>query len=187
MITIFEKLQEINATVKRGKEEDLIDEAREEQRRESFELIESLLLGENVSGVEYVDGNKDEVVEHLKQITYEEFEKLCKRIQKDKCAAFSYESHFDIIVELATFQSVDQLNELYLDYISPTIRNAKKGGVARTIKERQLKSYILLKNILSSENNDCQQFVEQNLKKIQKLLLMAVQTKKQSSQVMRLT
>lgn len=126
------------------------------------------------------------MVEYLKFIPKKRLENLFKTIHNDKQSAFIYESEFDIIEALAVFQPVNELKSLYVDCITPTIRDAKKGGLARIMKERQLKSYTLLKNILCSENGDCIQFVQDNLKNIQKLLLTSVQTKKHTSQTVRL-
>lgn len=184
--TILEKIKQLSSKIEPKAEDRAIDASRQAQIQESFDVIQSLLRGENVSGIEYIEENSDEVLNHLKLIPKKRIQNLLKT-SHNHLSPFVYESYFDIIEALAIFQSADTLKELSTDYIVPTINNVKKGGVTRIIKERQLKSYILLKNILSSENEGCIEFVQTNLKNIQKILLNAVQAKKHNSQIIRLT
>lgn len=99
---------------------------------------------------------------------------------------FVYQAHFELLIALAVYQSADILNELFINYIEPTLRNAKKSGVTQMLKERQIKSYNLLRNILESENKGCEKFVNENLLQIQKVLLNTLQNRKNSSQHLRL-
>lgn len=179
--TVLEKLKELNATIKRSAD-DQIDSAHQKE----YEYIQNLIRGENSLVVEYIENNSEEVLEHLKLIPKKRMKTLFQSAQLH-LDPFGYESYFDIIEALAVFQSDSQLKSIYDEYITPTIRNSKKGGVTRIIKERQLKSYTLLKNILISENEGCVKFVQENLKQIQKLLLTSVNTKKHNSQITRLT
>lgn len=187
METILTKIQELHATLDQDEsDETKIDAARQKEIQAAYDVIQSLLKGENALGVEYVEENGEEVLTHLRLIPNKRLRNLFKTA-KQHLGPFAYESYFDIIEALAVFQSADHLKDLYDEYIAPTIKNVKKAGVTRIIKERQLKSYILLKNILSSENAGCVEFVEGNIKQIQKVLLTAVQTRKHNAQVTRLT
>ncbi|XP_031623691.1 RRP12-like protein [Contarinia nasturtii] len=100
---------------------------------------------------------------------------------------FAYQAYFELLIVLAVYQSAEQLNELFINYIEPTLRNAKKNGITQLIKERQIKSYHLLHNILKCENTGCEKFVNENLLQIQKVLLNTLQNRKNSSQDLRLS
>lgn len=186
MQAILEKIKELAAKVKQNEEARPIDASRQKEIQEAFDLIQSLVRGENTAGIDYIEENSDEVKEYLRLIPRKRLQNLFK-LAHQNLGPFGYEAYFDIIESLAVFQSADNLKNLHTDYIVPTIRNVKKGGVTRLIKERQLKAYTLLRDILSSENEGCVLFVKGFVKRIQKLLLEAVHTKKHSSQIVRLT
>lgn len=186
---ILKRVQELNVSLERDDEEHRqFDEAERTRIKEAYEFLENLLEGKNELGVEYVQAadNEDEIKDKLRIVPPRRVQQLFKHI-KWLLGPFVYESYFDIIVSLAVYQSAEQLKQLFDDYISPTLRNAKEGGVTRLIKERQSKSYELLKNILLSETTGCTTFVNGNVRQIQNLLLGTLQNRKNSSQVARLT
>lgn len=184
---ILEKIQKLNQSLDRSVEEDRKFDASETARiQEAHDVLESLLKGENALGVEYVEENGEEIENYLRAMPEKRLQQLFKKAKAHN-GPFVYEACFDIVVCLALYQPCDQLKELFDDYIAPTLRNAKKGGITRSIKERQLKSYELLKNILLSENEGCQTFVAANVKEIHKVLLGTVLESKSNAKVMQLT
>lgn len=105
----------------------------------------------------------------------------------NKLNAFQCEAFFELLQIISVYQSPERLTKLFEEYIEPTLRNAKSGGVSTMVKQRQAKSYEMLKNILESDNGGCKAFVAQHLLKIQGTLLHTLQNRKSSSQDMRLT
>lgn len=184
---ILEKIQKLNQALDRSAEEDRKYDAGERVRiQEAYDVLESLLRGENALGVEYVEENGEEIENYLRVVPEKRLQQLFKNTKAHN-GPFVYEACFDIVVCLALYQSNEQLKELFDDYIAPTLKNAKKGGITRSIKERQLKSYELLKNILLSENAGCQAFVAAHVKEIHKVLLGTVLESKNNAKVMQLT
>lgn len=184
---ILEKIQKLNQSMDRSAEQDRKYDANETARiQEAHDVLESLLHGENALGVEYVEENGEEIENYLRFVPAKRLQQLFRRTKAHN-GPFVYEACFDIVVCLALYQSRDQLKELFDDYIAPTLKNAKKGGITRSIKERQLKSYELLKNILLSKNDGCQSFVGANVKEIHKMLLGTVLESKSNAKVMQLT
>lgn len=123
--------------------------------------------------------------ELLRTIPAQRLNQLFKGTQQF-IGVFAYQAYFELLMALAVYRSAEQMNELFEDYIEPTLRNAKKGGITNLIKERQAKSHQLLYNILKSENSGCEQFVRENLLQIQKVLLNTLQNRKHTSQEVRL-
>lgn len=158
------------------------DEAKKIQ--DAFDLLKNIIQ-ENAMGVEYVEGNEDEVCELLRVIPVKRLSQMFKSTQQF-IGTFAYQAYFELLIVLAIYQTDETLNELFVKYIEPTLRSAKKSGVTPLIKERQAKTYELLRNILKSENPGCQKFVAGNLFEIQKTLLNTLQNRKSSSQDIRL-
>lgn len=186
--TILDMIQKLNQSIEHDDDDNdqKIDEGESKLIQEAYDILQQLLRGENVLGDEYIKGNEEEVKEYLTIVPTKRLQNLFKHT-KTSLGPFKYEAYFDIIVALALYQPATQLKELFDDYIAPTLRNVKKGGVSRLIKERGLKSYELLKNILQSENNGCVQFTKSNLKEIQKILLGSMQENKENVKVAQLT
>lgn len=184
---ILEKIQKLNQSLDRSAEKDRKYDASETARiQEAHDVLESLLRGENALGVEYVEENDQEIQIFLRVLPEKRVQQLFKKTRAHN-GPFVYEACFDIVVCLALYQPSDQLKELFDEYIAPTMKNAKQGGITRSIKERQLKSYELLQNILLSENDGCQTFAAANVKEIHKLLLGTVLENKSNAKVMQLT
>lgn len=184
---ILEKIQKLNQSLDRSAEEDRTYDTSETTRiQAAHDVLESLLRGENALGVEYVEDNDEEIQNFLRVVPEKRVQQLFKKTRAHN-GPFVYEACFDIVVCLAVYQPRDQLKELFDEYIAPTMKNAKQGGITRTIKERQLKSYELLQNILLSENDGCQTFVAINVKEIHKVLLGTVLESKSNAKVMQLT
>lgn len=183
---VLQKVQELNQTIDRKEEEKVQIGAGEAKKiQEAYDLLKNIIQ-ENAMGLEYVDGNTDEVRDLLRTIPGKRIQQLFKGTQQT-IGTFSYQAYFELLIELAVYQSTEQLSELFTEYIEPTLRNAKKGGITQVIKERQSKSYQLLQNILESDNAGCKKFVSENLLQIQKALLNTLQNRKDSSQDARLT
>lgn len=183
---ILQKVQEINQTVDRSEEDNIqIGEDKAKQIQDAYDLLKNTIQ-ENSMGIEYVDSNGDEIRQLLQTIPQKRLQQLVKNTQQF-IGTFAYQAYFELLIALAVYQPAEKLHELFGEYIEPTLRNAKKGGITQLIKERQFKSYELLKNILESENAGCQSFVSKNILQIQKALLNTLQNRKNSSQDIRLT
>lgn len=184
--SVLQKVQELNKTVERNDSDaETIGVNEAKKIQESYDLLKNI-IEENAMGVEYVEGNADEVCEQLQIIPAKRVQQLFKNTQKS-IGSFAYQAYFELLMALAVYQSEEKLNELFNEYIEPTLRNAKKGGITPMIKERQSKSYQLLQNILESQRDGCCKFVSTNLKQIQKALSNTQQNRKDSSQDARLT
>lgn len=183
--TIEHKIQELNTQLDRNADEEKQIDAQQAKRiQAACDFLKSLIL-ENEMGIEYIEGNQDEINEMLMIVPPKRLQLLFKSTQQT-LNTFAYQSYFELLMSLAVYQSPEELKDFFLQYIEPTLRNAKVGGVSRLIKERQVKSYELLKNILQSENAGCKKFVAENLLQIQKTLVNTLQNRKQSSQNVRL-
>lgn len=183
--TVLQKVQEMNRTLDRNETDDSPIGAAEAKRIEDAYNLLKNIIQENEMGVDYVDGNEDEMRELLQTVPVKRLSQLFKRTQQF-IEPFVYQAYFELLIPLAVYQSEQTLNELFVKHIEPTLRSAKKGGLTPLIKDRQAKSYELLRNILESENNGCQKFVQENLLQIQKALLNTLQNRKSSSQDVRL-
>lgn len=184
--TVLQKVQELNQTLDRGETDEIQIGATEAKKiQDAYDLLKNIIQ-ENAMGIEYVDGNKDEVLELLKVVPPKRLNQLFKGTQQS-IGTFAYQAYFELLIALSVYQSDELLNELFVKYIEPTLRSAKKSGVTTLIKERQAKSYELLRNILESQKAGCLKFVAENLLQIQKALLNTLQNRKNSSQDIRLT
>lgn len=91
---------------------------------------------------------------------------------------FVKESILDLIRALVPYQDAESINKLYQQCIKslPEIKNNKE----------QKKAYRLLEEICSSETDGCKEFVKQNRKYVQKLLLKSLDSAVISSKGARL-
>lgn len=183
--SVLQKVQDLNQSVQRSSDETQIDEAEAKKIKNAVDLLKNTIQ-ENALGGEYVEENADEVREMLLTVPVKRLQQLFKNVQQF-IEPFTYQALFELLIVLSVYLSGDDLNDLFVEYIEPTLRNAKMGGVTKLIKERQTKSYDLLRNILSSDHDGCQQFVSANSLKIQKALLNTLQNRKDNSQDVRLT
>lgn len=175
---ILHKLQELNNGIDRTDEEDVNDNT-------AITTVKNLLEG-NPMALANIENKSEEISALLKSISKKRLQGMFKSTH-NQLNSFTFQAYFELLVVLAIYQSAKELNELFTDYIEPTLRNAKKGGVTHLIKERQAKSYELLENILESENPGCKHFVGEHLLAIQKVLLNTLQNRKAGSQDARLT
>lgn len=175
-----EKIHKLNLALDRAAEEDRQYDADESVRiDEAYELLKRAMRGEGKL-------DDDEIQNNLRIVPERRMQKLFKKV-KTQNGPFVYEACFDIVMSMALYSSHEQLQELFEAYIAPTLRNAKTGGITSSIKERLLKSYELLKNILLSENEGCRSFVAAHVKEIHKLLLGTALESKSNAKVMQLT
>lgn len=99
------------------------------------------------------------------------------------------EALYDIVENLALYQSSEKLKRLFDDFVYPVLTRAKRAAVAKgveKIKKQQRKAYQLLQNILSSDLPGCVAFVETNIRQIQDLVLSALKTTCNTTQAARL-
>lgn len=180
------EVQKLNNAIQRNDHE-LIGLNEANKIQESYDLLKNI-IEENTTGAEYVLNNPDEVREILQVIPAKRLQQLFKHTQKIILdGTFTYQSYFDLLMALAVYQSKDELNTLFKKYIDPTLRHAKKDGVTKMIKERQLKSYQLLQNILESQTDGCREFVTDEFKQIRELLSKSQQNSEDSAHDVRLT
>lgn len=184
--TALHRIQEMNGKLNRNAGDDNeLGEANKQKIQEAYDLLKNIIQ-ENSMALEYIDEHGDEINELLNLIPASRLQQLFKS-STQLIGTFGFQAYFDLILVLAVYQSDEQLKQLFSEYIEPTLRNAKKGGVTPTIKERQAKSYEMLRNILQSQNVGCQRFVATHLLEIQKTLLNTLQNRKDTSQDIRLT
>lgn len=108
-----------------------------------------------------------------------------------KVGTFAAESVFDIIQQMAIYQSNTQLEQLFNDFVRPVLKRDGKNSkmVAKNVdrlKQQQRKAYQLLNDILLSTNDDCMVFVSENIEKIQELVLTTLKMNCSPTQVTRL-
>lgn len=132
--------------------------------------------------------------EYLKitpRATLDQMYGIAQQQQKDaEAGSFKSEALYDIIENLALYQTAEQLKVLFDEFITPVLRKTKKApsvakGVEK-IKKQQRKAYLLLQNVLGSELTECQSFVAANLEQIQELVLSALKTTCNTTQAARL-
>lgn len=108
---------------------------------------------------------------------------------ESEAGTFKSEALYDIVENLAIYQSTDKLKGLFDDFVSPVLNRAKKSVVAKgveKIKKQQRKAYQLLQNILSSDQPGCVEFVNKNVRQVQDLVLSALKTTCNTTQAARL-
>lgn len=175
---ILHKLQELNNGIDRTVDGECNENV-------AITTVKNMLEG-NPMALANIENKSEEISALLKSIPKKRLQGMFKSTHTN-LNSFSYQAYFELLVVLAIYQSANELNELFIDYIEPTLRNAKKGGLTHLIKERQAKSYELLQNILESENPGCKHFLSEHLLAIQKVLLNTLQNRKAASQDARLT
>lgn len=103
---------------------------------------------------------------------------------------FQSQALYDIVGILALYQSADELKRELDTFVGPVLRKQKKApgvsGSVETIKKQQRKAYVWLENVLSSEREACVLFVRQNLELVQDIVLSALKTTCNTTQVSRL-
>lgn len=114
--------------------------------------------------------------ELTKQLFTTALERLDNSSEPDE--VFVKESVMDLIRALVPYQDVDGINQLYQKCIKslPEIKNNKE----------QKKAYRILEEICSSESNGCKEFVKNNRKFVQKLLMKSLESAVVSSKGARL-
>uniref|UniRef100_A0A182VYK1 Uncharacterized protein n=1 Tax=Anopheles minimus TaxID=112268 RepID=A0A182VYK1_9DIPT len=105
----------------------------------------------------------------------EMFNVALQQLQEKAPGTFIYDTLFDIVEQLALYQTKEKLTEIYKKYITFILKQDKKQEtVAKTnanIRRQMKKAFKLLREILSSENEGCVAFVDAKLGNIEKLLL----------------
>lgn len=106
------------------------------------------------------------------------FESAIDQLNAKTPGSFMYDMLFDIVESLALFQSSDKVKDLYENYIvkALTKEKAKVEATAeqkdkdQCLRRRLKKAYKLLQDIMKSDNEGCQEFMESELENIEKLL-----------------
>ncbi|XP_052868998.1 RRP12-like protein [Anopheles cruzii] len=105
----------------------------------------------------------------------EMFGTALQQLQEKAPGTFLYDTLFDIVEQLALYQTREKLDEIYARYITVILKREKKQQtVAKTnanVRRQMKKALKLLREILASENEGCVAFVETKLGNIEKLLL----------------
>lgn len=109
---------------------------------------------------------------------------------KAEAGTFQSDALYDIVEQLALYQSAEQLKQLLDEFIGPVLRKQKKAaglakGVER-VKKQQRKAYVLLQSVLASERDECVAFVAANAAAIEELVLTALKTTCNTTQAARL-
>lgn len=87
------------------------------------------------------------------------------------------------------YQSIEHIKTLFDDFIKPVLKKLKKVGVAKNgekLKRQQRKAYQLLNNVMSSDQEECVEFFDENIEQIQDLVLTALKTTCNTTQAARL-
>uniref|UniRef100_A0A182NDX0 Uncharacterized protein n=1 Tax=Anopheles dirus TaxID=7168 RepID=A0A182NDX0_9DIPT len=126
-----------------------------------------------------------------KPVLDEMFNVALQQLQEKAPGTFLYDTLFDIVEQLALYQSKEKLNEIYQKYITVILRQDKKQETVAKKNanvRRQMKKVLkLLCEILASENEGCVAFVEAKLGNIEKLLLSTMHQSYEGIQAPRLT
>nr|AJC98364.1 AGAP002961 [Anopheles coluzzii] len=105
----------------------------------------------------------------------EMFNVALQQLQEKAPGTFIYDTLFDIVEQLALYQTKEKLEEIYKKYISVILKqDRKQDTVAKrdaNLRRQMKKALKLLREILSSENEGCVAFVADKLGNIEKLLL----------------
>lgn len=105
----------------------------------------------------------------------EMFNVALQQLQEKAPGTFIYDTLFDIVEQLALYQTKEKLEEIYKKYISVILKqDRKQDTVAKrdaNLRRQMKKAFKLLREILSSENEGCVAFVADKLGNIEKLLL----------------
>uniref|UniRef100_A0A182QJL6 Uncharacterized protein n=1 Tax=Anopheles farauti TaxID=69004 RepID=A0A182QJL6_9DIPT len=126
-----------------------------------------------------------------KPVLDEMFNVALQQLQEMAPGTFIYDAVFDIVEQLALYQSKEKLEEIYQKYITVILKQDKKQEtVAKKTANvrRQMKKVLkLLYEILASENEGCVAFVAAKLGNIEKLLLSTMHLSYDGIQAPRLT
>uniref|UniRef100_A0A182ISQ2 Uncharacterized protein n=1 Tax=Anopheles atroparvus TaxID=41427 RepID=A0A182ISQ2_ANOAO len=126
-----------------------------------------------------------------KPVLDEMFNVALQQLQEKAPGTFIYDMLFDIVEQLALYQSQEKLDEIYQRYISVILKRDKsQDTVAKenaNIRRQMKKAFKLLQEILASENKGCVAFVETKLGNIEKLLLGTMRHSYDGIQAPRLT
>lgn len=122
------------------------------------------------------------------------FEAAITQMNSKAPGSFMYDMLFDIVEAMALYQSCDKIEELFKNYIVGTLVKDKKekkeeGGEKLkdlSLRRRLKKAYQLLHDIMKSENEGCQEFVDSELSNIEKMLSTTTYKVVEGTQVMRL-
>ena len=123
------------------------------------------------------------------------FEAAIAQMKSKAPGSFMYDMLFDIVEAMTLFQSSDKINELFQNYIVGTLVKDKKEKKAesgndelkdQSLRRRLKKAYRLLFDIMTSENEGCQEFFVAELNNIEKILTSSTYKVVEGTQVMRL-
>uniref|UniRef100_A0A182P6M9 Uncharacterized protein n=1 Tax=Anopheles epiroticus TaxID=199890 RepID=A0A182P6M9_9DIPT len=105
----------------------------------------------------------------------EMFNVALQQLQEKAPGTFIYDTLFDIVEQLALYQTKEKLDEIYQKYITVILKqDRKQETVAKSntnLRRQMKKAFKLLREILSSENEGCVAFVASKLGNIEKLIL----------------
>lgn len=107
---------------------------------------------------------------------YESAKKYHDEEKSKEAGSFKSKAIFELIEELATYQQVEQIAELFEEFIVPVLSKKIKSKTIDKLKQKQRNAYQLLYNILSSERPECLEFVQENIAEVQNLVLSALKT-----------
>ncbi|XP_035894909.1 RRP12-like protein [Anopheles stephensi] len=120
----------------------------------------------------------------------EMFNVALQQLQEKAPGTFIYDTLFDIVEQLALYQTQEKLVEIYNKYITVILKQDKKQEtVAKNtanIRRQMKKAFKLLREILASSNEGCVGFVEAKLGNIEKLLLSTMRLTYEGIQAPRL-
>ncbi|XP_050071792.1 RRP12-like protein [Anopheles maculipalpis] len=120
----------------------------------------------------------------------EMFNVALQQLQEKAPGTFIYDTLFDIVEQLALYQTKDKLVEIYNKYITVILKqDRKQETVAKksaNVRRQMKKAFKLLREILASENEGCVGFVEAKLGNVEKLLLGTMRTTYEGIQAPRL-
>ncbi|XP_053679622.1 RRP12-like protein [Anopheles nili] len=126
-----------------------------------------------------------------KPVLDELFNVALQELQEKAPGTFIYDTLFDIVEQLALYQSKEKLIEIYQKYITVILKQDKKQETvakkSTNLRRQMKKAFKLLHEILASENEGCVAFVEAKLGNIEKLLLGTMHLSYDGIQAPRLT
>lgn len=99
------------------------------------------------------------------------FDTALEQLESQKAGTFMYDTLFDIVEAMAIYQTKEKIQKLYTTYIVAILKSETKSDNSKfVIRRKSKKAYLLLHNILKSENEECQEFVQLYLGNIEKIL-----------------
>ncbi|XP_058117095.1 RRP12-like protein [Anopheles ziemanni] len=113
------------------------------------------------------------------------------QLQEKAPGTFIYDMLFDVVEQLALYQSKEKLDQIYQKYITVILKREKKeDAVAKgnaNHRRQMKKAFKLMQEILASDKKGCVAFVETKLGNIEKLLLGTMRLSFDGIQAPRLT